>query len=246
MSAPVVEIISSIQGEGLIVGYRQIFVRLAGCNLRCTYCDTPKGLEGNEPCQVEETPGTGVFKYYPNPLSHQLVADIITRMQPDRHHSISFTGGEPLLHTGFLRKLIPGLDKGRARVYLETNGSLADELGQVLDLIDIVSMDIKLPSLTGQTGLWNEHTEFLRLARTKEVFVKVVIGPETPDEEILRVIDVISSVDNDIPLVLQPVTPKDKGKWIHPARMIAIQDLCGRYLRDVRLIPQTHKILGLL
>ena len=40
LEAPIVEIFSSIQGEGLLVGRRQIFVRFAGCNLDCNYCDT--------------------------------------------------------------------------------------------------------------------------------------------------------------------------------------------------------------
>ncbi|MHB8172139.1 MAG: 7-carboxy-7-deazaguanine synthase QueE [Thermincolia bacterium] len=247
MVAQVVEVMSSIQGEGLLVGCRQIFVRLAGCNLRCEYCDTPKGLEGTDPCQVEETPGMRDFRFFPNPLSIQSAKDIIHRLKPERHHSISFTGGEPLLHTDFLKELIPALELGNVRVYLETNGTLPKQLGQVLDLIDIVSMDLKLPSVTCLPGYWVEHREFLKVAINKEVYVKVVFGADTHDEEIMMVIDTISSVDKRITLVLQPVTPKDKGKgYPPPARVIAIQDLCGRYLKDVRVIPQTHKMMGLL
>ncbi|MDA8234618.1 MAG: 7-carboxy-7-deazaguanine synthase QueE [Clostridia bacterium] len=247
MEAQVVEIMSSIQGEGLMVGYRQIFVRFAGCNLRCDYCDTPKGLEDAGPCQVEETPGRRDFSYYPNPLSLTGLRDIIHCLQPEKHHSISFTGGEPLLRAKFLQELIPLLDKGQAKVYLETNGTLPEELGQILDLIDIISMDFKLPSVTCLPGYWEQHREFLKIAVNKEVYVKVVFGAETQDEEIMMVIDTISSVDSGIPLVLQPVTPREEGKgWPPPVRVIALQDLCGRYLTDVRVIPQTHKLLGQL
>ena len=42
MKAPIIEVFSSIQGEGLLIGRRQIFVRFAGCNLNCNYCDTPE------------------------------------------------------------------------------------------------------------------------------------------------------------------------------------------------------------
>ena len=47
MDAPIIEIFSSIQGEGLLIGERQIFVRFAGCNLDCTYCDTKNSQSAN-------------------------------------------------------------------------------------------------------------------------------------------------------------------------------------------------------
>ncbi|MEM4195978.1 MAG: 7-carboxy-7-deazaguanine synthase QueE, partial [Methanothermobacter sp.] len=45
MKAPIMEVFSSIQGEGLLLGKRQIFIRFAGCNLNCSYCDTPESRD---------------------------------------------------------------------------------------------------------------------------------------------------------------------------------------------------------
>ncbi|PLX95348.1 MAG: 7-carboxy-7-deazaguanine synthase QueE, partial [Desulfuromonas sp.] len=64
-----IELFSSIQGEGVFLGERQAFLRLAGCNLDCAYCDTP--FVPTSHCRVEETPGSGVFYDLPNPLSRE-------------------------------------------------------------------------------------------------------------------------------------------------------------------------------
>ena len=58
MRENIIEIFSSIQGEGKYVGCRQIFVRLEGCNLDCTYCDTENEIGGHAHCMVEERAGT--------------------------------------------------------------------------------------------------------------------------------------------------------------------------------------------
>ena len=70
MTAPIVELFSSLQGEGLLVGERQVFVRFAGCNLECAYCDTPAARSAPPTCRVEATPGAQDWQELPLSLIH--------------------------------------------------------------------------------------------------------------------------------------------------------------------------------
>jgi organic radical activating enzyme len=245
-TARLIEIFSSVQGEGPLVGVRQIFVRFVGCNIRCIYCDTPGTFINPKECMIETLPGSREFEKVPNPLSVDKLVEIMQRFLAVPHHSISFTGGEPLLHTSFLRLLLPRLPLGDTKVYLETNGILSSRLEDVIDWVDVVSMDIKLPStLLPEHDFFAEHEEFLRIAASKEVFVKLVITDDTPETEIARAARLIKSVDPGIPMILQPVTRGVDGpEPPNPSKVLEAQELAARVLDDVRVIPQVHKLIG--
>ena len=83
MCENIIEIFSSIQGEGKYVGCRQVFVRLEGCNLDCTYCDTENEIGRHPHCMVEEDAGSHALISYENPLSAQRTAEIIARIVGD-------------------------------------------------------------------------------------------------------------------------------------------------------------------
>ncbi len=238
----IVEVFSSIQGEGPCVGYRQVFVRLGGCNLACAFCDTPDSRKFGETGEIEITPGKRDFKTIQNPISALELAEYVNHLLVLPHHSVSFTGGEPLCQVEAIKTLAPLI---HGSIFLETNGTLVTELSEVLPYLDMVSMDIKLPSSCGQE-LWQEHEDFLRLANTRTVFVKLVVTAETSDGEFKQAMELISKVSPAIPLIIQPVTPIHNCKGVTPEKVLEWQEQALTFLTDVRVIPQTHKFMGQL
>lgn len=245
MKYPVVEIFSSVQGEGVYVGCRQIFIRMHGCNLKCSYCDTISG-DIQPDCRVEETPGKRDFKLFANPLGAEDIARAAASLKLSQHHSVSLTGGEPLLYPSLIKDLAPLIKGTRRGIYLETNGALPENLAEVINLIDIVAMDIKLPGTAGIAPLWKAHRSFLKIACAKYTFVKIVVGGDTLPEEVKTAAELIKDTDPDIPLVIQPVSVKGEITAISTKQLLELQELALNILDDVRIIPQNHKIMGFL
>jgi len=227
------------------VGCRQVFIRFGGCNLNCTYCDTDASA-GARFCRVEQKPGLKNYRLVQNPLSPQEVASLANSFCLSRHHSVALTGGEPLLYPLFIRELAPLLKGARRGIFLETNGTLPGALLEVINLVDIIGMDFKLPGTTGLPPYWEEHRRFLETAGQREVFVKAVVGEGTKNEEIETAAGLINEVSPGTALVLQPVVLPGGIQGIGPARMLELQEIALKKIKDVRLIPQTHKITGCL
>ena len=243
-----VECFSSIQGEGVLVGLRQAFLRFSGCNLNCSFCDTPGMSDIPSECLLEQTPGKRDFAKVSNPVTCEQIVALIaswTRGWPGIHHSISVTGGEPLLHGAHLRDWLPELRR-LLPIHLETNGTLPDALAPLMPYLDYIGMDIKLPSASGCPGLWEEHQRFLEISSQKNVYVKVVMDGSTQGWEIERSCELIAGVDRAIPLILQPMTLPDGTISISALRTLELQEIASTRLNEVRVIPQTHKFMGVL
>jgi 7-carboxy-7-deazaguanine synthase len=252
-----VEIFSSVQGEGIHVGASTLFVRFGECDLRCRWCDTPHSWKPASECRIEERRGSGAFRTIANPVP---VADVVRAaeaLEVDRHRFVSFTGGEPLLQPRPLLAIARRLRGRGPRIHLETHGLLVEALDAVIGVVDVVSMDWKLTSDVRRAAdpprgpveeFHAAHEEFLRLARDRaEVMVKVVVTPATGELEIDEMIRRVERVDREIPVIVQPVTPVGGVREApDPARLLALAARIERTLADVRLIPQTHRIYGAL
>jgi len=153
--------------------------------------------------------------------------------------TLSLTGGEPLLQHHFLAEWLPNIRQD-FRIYLETSGIHYREMDDLRDLVDVVSMDFKLPSATGLGPFWDEHSKFLSLVRGKAVFVKLAVTRETLYEDIMTSVNIIAGIDGAIPLIIQPAS----GRFApEPATLVELQNAALRILQDVRVIPQVHKVL---
>ena len=171
------EIFYSIEGEGTEIGRPEIFIRLAGCNLRCTWCDTPYALENGTEMDIKE---------------------IVQEVSRYPCKSISITGGEPLLQKEELLKLVRQLKDLDYWIQINTNGTIFDE--ENFDLVDLITMDCKCPSSGMKSDL-----EVLR--KTKKLFspksqFKFVISNEEDYGYAKNI--VLSSLGGKTNIIFQP------------------------------------------
>jgi organic radical activating enzyme len=240
-TANLVEIFSSIQGEGPDVGVATLFVRFGGCDLRCRWCDSAHTWQAAAECRIETARGSGQWR---------------TRsLEAKAHRFVSLTGGEPLLQPAAVQALARALGRLGPAIHLETHGLAWEALEGVIECIDVVSMDWKLASDVRRAGdpprgavedFHDAHEAFLEIAkRAPRTVVKLVITPRSRDAEIDEAVARIARVHAGATLVLQPVTPCAGAKRRPTAqRMLLLSDRAGRRLADVRVIPQTHPIYG--
>ena len=117
----VCEMFRSIQGEGMTMGTVTYFIRLAGCNLSCRWCDTEYSRDGGNDVSIDD-----IIEYAKD------------------YRNVCVTGGEPLIQADVHELLIALLNGGK-KIVLETNGSVdISDVPVSKDLV--ISMDVKCPS----------------------------------------------------------------------------------------------------
>jgi organic radical activating enzyme len=253
--ANLVEIFSSVQGEGVYVGATTLFVRFGGCDLRCRWCDSPHTWEPASHCRIEAGRGSGIFLTRPNPLALGEIVSAAEALELEAHEFISLTGGEPLLQPAAVREIARAVRARGVRTLLETHGLAEGGLEAVIEEIDVVSMDWKLSSDVRRVSdsrhgpvepFHAAHEQFLKVARrAPEVMVKVVVTPRSGDEEIDEMVSKLAATAPEATLVIQPVTPFGRVAETPGAeRLLALCSRLSAGFPKVRLIPQTHKIYG--
>jgi 7-carboxy-7-deazaguanine synthase len=125
----VTEIFHSLQGEGKNQGKPCLFIRLAGCNLKCLWCDTPESLTGGKE------------------MSSDSILEQVMRINPPY---ICITGGEPLLQADEMENLLETLHRKGSLIDIETNGTI--DFSKIQPFASIC-MDVKCPSSGEQSDL---------------------------------------------------------------------------------------------
>lgn len=209
----VVEIFDSIDGEGKYAGCLSTFIRLAGCNLRCSYCDTTFALGDN--CVAKNTE----------------IAAIVSKVKEFGNKHVTLTGGEPLIHPQ-VSELISALAAAGYCVNIETNGSvdISDYVRADCDNV-FVTMDYKTPC----SGM-NSQMLLSNLPLLRECDVLKIVCVES---DFVCVVDLLSSVNIKAEIYLSPVYGKiEPAKLVEFAKYF--RDKKGI---DVRVQVQLHKII---
>lgn len=229
------EIFTSIEGEGVLFGTKTMFVRLAGCPLKCHWCDTPYAIPMDS---------GGSF-------STDEVKQMITDELLPNTYKINFTGGEPLVQHEAVIELARFVKKKGIKTYLESACYDSARFAKVLPHIDICKIEFKLKDSkvvdekSYPTLLKNEMECFkMAVAAGKKPYIKVVV---TNSSSLIEFKNLVKSV-------LEIAGPKDiAGFIIQPShkvdepvldRLFAFYDAVYPYYDQVRVIPQLHKIIG--
>ncbi len=134
---------------------------------------------------------------------------------------------------------------------METNGSLPSEMEKLTDLIDYVSLDIKLPeheAVSNWDDLISQELESIKILIEKGInsYCKLVVQPSTPTGTVSSIATRIKAEIPDkskMPLVIQPVSPLDL--WAGKThKLLEISEKAGEHL-NILTIPQVHKLLNL-
>lgn len=216
----IAEIFTSIQGEGIWVGVPSTFVRVSGCNLRCSWCDTPYASWKPEGPVLE-------------------VKEILSDVTGRGVKHVVVTGGEPLYFDSVM-PLCEGLRAAGHVITIETAGTVFRELP-----CDLMSLSPKLANSTPDDPIWRDRHERSRMDRSSfhslveryEHQVKIVVNPETGLAAQLEEIDALfAQVPLDPARVLLMAEGTDPSTLHRRERMLV--GVCVE--RGYRLTPRFH------
>ena len=215
----IAEIFYSIQGEGILAGVPSVFVRTSGCNLRCTWCDTPYtswAPEGRE----------------------MTIGEILAEVGKVRASHVVVTGGEPMIATG-ITDLTQNLKELGLHVTIETAGTVMAPVA-----CDLLSISPKLANSTPREregGRWAAQHERLRyqpailreLMRSHEYQLKFVVASQEDWTEIAFILQETGADRSRVILMPEGTDPgilRQRGQWL--------AEICKR--ENLRFGPRLH------
>lgn len=228
MKTAIYDIFASYQGEGLFAGQKQIFIRFKGCNLRCNYCDELSSKLS--PVNFQK-------------ISYSDIKKIKMLIEHEKTNIISFTGGEPLIYSEIIKDITEIFGKNY-KYLLETNGILHERFKLISKVMNIVSMDIKLPQYC-DNDYFDEYKKFLKIISVSKTYIKIVFDENVDIKDFKKAVEMISRKSKYIPLFIQPVTSKNGKIKVNLKLVDKLYGIAKNRLEDVRFLPQIHKLLGI-
>lgn len=234
--ARVSEIFTSIEGEGIFVGKKTLFIRFSGCHLKCRWCDTKYALplDSGTEYQINE------------------IEDLIIRELQPFTYKVNFTGGEPLLQTDAVIILADFIKKQtNLKTYIESSCFDSELFSKVLPYIDICKIEFKtddskvVENEVYDSLLLNE-IKCLELAveSNKTTYIKIVLTNSTNLESFKNLVYNISKkirASDIVGFIIQPSHGVDQPTV---NKLLDTYDIVQPMFPEVRIIPQLHKEIG--
>lgn len=234
--ARVSEIFTSIEGEGIFVGKKTLFIRFSGCHLKCKWCDTKYALplDSGTEYQIDE------------------IKDLIIRELQPFTYKVNFTGGEPLLQADAVIELADFIKKQtNLKTYIESSCFDSELFSKVLPFIDICKIefktdDSKVAENEEYDSLLLNEIKCLELAvkSNKTTYIKIVVTNSTDLESFKNLVYNISKKikpSNIVGFIIQPSHGVDQPTV---NKLLDTYDIVQPIFPEVRIIPQLHKEIG--
>ncbi|KGA98738.1 7-carboxy-7-deazaguanine synthase [Alkalihalobacillus alcalophilus ATCC 27647 = CGMCC 1.3604] len=225
---PVMEIFGpTIQGEGMVIGQKTMFVRTSGCDYSCSWCDSAFTWDGTGKSTL---------------MTAEAIVEQLQQIGGDNFSHVTISGGNPALHKG-IAALVDLLKEKQIQTAIETQGSIWQDW--LLD-IDEVTISPKPPSSKMETNL-EKLDEIIHKLSDRNISLKVVIF----DDVDFDYAETIHKRYPDVPFYLQVGNEDAKTEENHNL----LQQLLNRYewliertidsqvMNDAKVLPQLHTLL---
>lgn len=230
---PVLEIFGpTIQGEGMVIGQKTMFVRTAGCDYRCNWCDSAFTWDGSARDEIRQ-------------MSPEAVWEELTRLGGDRFSHVTISGGNPALLAG-IGDLIALLKEHGIRTAVETQGS---KWQAWLPLIDDITISPKPPSSGMETDfqVLDRIVHALLDQKHPGLSLKVVVF----DDADFAYARTIHQRFPGVPFYLQPGnsdltdadTPSLRDKLLESFEWLIDQAMATADMNDAKVLPQLHALV---
>lgn len=229
------EIFTSIEGEGILFGTKTMFVRLAGCPLKCHWCDTPYALpmDSGSDYSIDE------------------VKELISNSLHPNTYKVNFTGGEPLVQHEAVIELAKFVRQKGIKTYLESACYDTARFAKVLPHIDLIKVEFKLKDSKvvdekHYGSLLESELDCLKLAigNGKTTYIKVVVTNLSSLKEFKELVHEVFRAAKPAEIAGFIIQPSYKIDEPTLDVLFGFYDAIYPVYDQVRVVPQLHKVIG--